>query len=93
MSTEVKPRDASDGRLLGLSIAGEDRGFYLADLDWLADNAACCLSAEVGQAPSNECRNDFRWQTAAGVRECGTAWYSRTNREAILAAVATAHGD
>jgi sialate O-acetylesterase len=36
MSTEVKTRDDSDGRLLGFAIAGQDRRFYPADVDWLA---------------------------------------------------------
>ena len=39
MSTEVKTRDDSDGRLLGFAIAGQDRRFYPADVDWLADNS------------------------------------------------------
>ncbi len=39
MSTEVKTRDDSDGKLLGFAIAGEDRRFYPADVDWLADGA------------------------------------------------------
>jgi sialate O-acetylesterase len=36
MSTEVKTRDDSDGRMLGFAIAGKDRRFYPADADWLA---------------------------------------------------------
>jgi sialate O-acetylesterase len=39
LSTDVKTRDDSDGRLLGFAIAGQDRRFYPADVDWLADNS------------------------------------------------------
>ena len=35
MSTEVKTRDDSDGRMLGFAIAGRDRRFHPADTDWL----------------------------------------------------------
>ncbi len=38
MSTEVKTRDDSDGRMLGFAIAGADRRFYPAQVDWLANN-------------------------------------------------------
>ena len=38
MSTEVKTRDDSDGRLLGFAIAGKDRRFYPADVDWFTDD-------------------------------------------------------
>ncbi len=34
MSTEVKTRDDSDGKLLGFAIAGEDRRFFPADVNW-----------------------------------------------------------
>ena len=34
MSTEVKTRDDSDGRMLGFAIAGQDRRFYPADINW-----------------------------------------------------------
>jgi sialate O-acetylesterase len=36
MSTEVKTRDDSDGRMLGFAVAGNDRRFHPADTDWLA---------------------------------------------------------
>ena len=39
MSTEVKTRDDSDGKLLGFAIAGKDRRFYPAEVDWFADAA------------------------------------------------------
>jgi sialate O-acetylesterase len=39
MSTEMKTRDDSDGRLLGFAIAGQDRRFYPADVDWLAERS------------------------------------------------------
>ena len=39
MSTEVKTRDDSDGKMLGFAIAGEDRRFYPADANWLTDGA------------------------------------------------------
>ncbi len=38
MSTEVKTRDDSDGKMLGFAIAGEDRRFFPADVNWLADD-------------------------------------------------------
>lgn len=37
MSTEVKTRDDSDGRLLGFAIAGKDRRFYPADTNYFTD--------------------------------------------------------
>ena len=37
MSTEVKTRDDSDGKMLGFAIAGEDRRFYPADANWFTD--------------------------------------------------------
>jgi sialate O-acetylesterase len=37
MSTEIKTRDDSDGKLLGFAIAGKDRRFYPADVDWFTD--------------------------------------------------------
>lgn len=39
MSTDVKTRDDSDGRMLGFAIAGQDRRFYPADVDWFTDGA------------------------------------------------------
>jgi sialate O-acetylesterase len=39
MSTEVKTRDDSEGRMLGFAIAGQNRRFYPADVDWFADGA------------------------------------------------------
>jgi sialate O-acetylesterase len=37
MSTDVRTRDDSDGRMLGFAIAGNDRLFYPADVQWLAE--------------------------------------------------------
>jgi sialate O-acetylesterase len=37
LSTDVKTRDDSDGKLLGFAIAGQDRRFYPADVNWFAD--------------------------------------------------------
>jgi len=37
MSSEVKTKDDSDGKLLGFAIAGEDRRFYPADASWGTD--------------------------------------------------------
>jgi sialate O-acetylesterase len=37
MSTDVKTHDDSDGRLLGFAIAGQDRRFYPADVNWFTD--------------------------------------------------------
>jgi len=39
LSTEVKTRDDSDGKLLGFAIAGADRRFYPAEVDWFTDGA------------------------------------------------------
>lgn len=39
MSTEVKTRDDSDGKMLGFAIAGEDRRFYPADANWFTAGA------------------------------------------------------
>ncbi|HNQ89800.1 MAG TPA: sialate O-acetylesterase [Verrucomicrobiota bacterium] len=39
MSTDVKTRDDSDGRMLGFAIAGKDRRFYPAEVDWHTDAA------------------------------------------------------
>jgi sialate O-acetylesterase len=39
LSTEVKTRDDSDGKLLGFAIAGADRQFYPAEVDWFTDGA------------------------------------------------------
>ncbi len=36
MSTDVKTRDDSDGRMLGFALAGPDRRFHPAAADWLA---------------------------------------------------------
>jgi sialate O-acetylesterase len=36
MSTDVKTRDDSDGRMLGFAVAGPDRRFHPAGADWLA---------------------------------------------------------
>ena len=37
MSTEVRTRDDSDGRMLGFAIAGDDRHFYPADANWFTE--------------------------------------------------------
>jgi len=37
LSTDVQTRDDSDGRMLGFAIAGKDRRFYPADVDWFTD--------------------------------------------------------
>jgi sialate O-acetylesterase len=39
MSTDVKTRDDSDGKLLGFAIAGKDRRFYPADVSWFTEGA------------------------------------------------------
>jgi sialate O-acetylesterase len=39
MSTDVKTRDDSEGKLLGFAIAGQDRRFYPAEVDWFTDGA------------------------------------------------------
>jgi sialate O-acetylesterase len=38
MSTEIKTKDDSDGKLLGFAIAGKDRRFYPADVQWYTDS-------------------------------------------------------
>jgi sialate O-acetylesterase len=38
LSTEVKTRDDSVGRMLGFAIAGQDRRFYPADAKWLSED-------------------------------------------------------
>jgi len=40
MSAEIKTRDDSEGRLLGFAIAGSDRRFYPADVQWYSDGSA-----------------------------------------------------
>jgi len=37
MSAEVKTHDDSDGRMLGFAIAGKDRRFYPAEVNWFAE--------------------------------------------------------
>jgi sialate O-acetylesterase len=37
MSTEVKTRDDSDGKMLGFAIAGQDRRFHPAEVNWFTD--------------------------------------------------------
>lgn len=39
LSTDVKTRDDSDGRMLGFAIAGKDRRFHPAEVDWFTDGA------------------------------------------------------
>jgi len=39
MSTDIKTKDDSDGKLLGFAIAGEDRRFYPADVRWYTDGS------------------------------------------------------
>lgn len=39
MSSEIRTRDDSDGKLLGFAIAGEDRRFYPADIQWYSDGS------------------------------------------------------
>jgi sialate O-acetylesterase len=39
MNSEIKTRDDSEGKLLGFAIAGEDRRFYPADVQWYADGS------------------------------------------------------
>ncbi len=39
MSTDVKTKDDSDGRMLGFAIADEDRRFYPADIQWYTDGS------------------------------------------------------
>jgi len=37
LSTSVRTKDDSDGKLLGFAIAGADRRFYPAEIDWYTD--------------------------------------------------------
>jgi sialate O-acetylesterase len=37
LSTSVRTKDDSDGRLLGFAVAGADRRFYPAEIDWYTD--------------------------------------------------------
>ncbi len=37
MSADVKTRDDSDGKLLGFAMAGKDRRFYPAEVNWFTD--------------------------------------------------------
>ena len=37
LSTTVQTRDDSDGKLLGFALAGDDRRFYPAQIDWYSD--------------------------------------------------------
>jgi sialate O-acetylesterase len=37
MSSEIKTKDDSDDKLLGFAIAGDDRRFYPADIQWYTD--------------------------------------------------------
>ena len=37
MSTAIKMKDESDGQLVGFAIAGKDRRFYPADVNWFTD--------------------------------------------------------
>lgn len=39
MSTEIKRRDDSAGKMQGFAIAGEDRRFYPADVQWYSDGS------------------------------------------------------
>lgn len=39
MSTEIKTRDDSAGKMQGFAIAGEDRRFYPADVQWYSDGS------------------------------------------------------
>ena len=39
MSTSTKTKDDSDGKLLGFAIAGKDRHFYPADVNWYTDGS------------------------------------------------------
>lgn len=39
MSTPIKTKDDSDGRMLGFAIAGEDRRFYPADIQYYTDGS------------------------------------------------------
>jgi sialate O-acetylesterase len=39
MSTDIKTKDDSEGKLLGFAIAGKDRRFYPADVQWYTDGS------------------------------------------------------
>jgi sialate O-acetylesterase len=39
MSTEIKTKDDSDGKMLGFAVAGEDRRFYPAEIQWYTDGS------------------------------------------------------
>ena len=39
LSTAIKMKDESEDKLVGFAIAGEDRRFYPADVNWFADGA------------------------------------------------------
>ena len=39
MSTAIKAHDDSEGKLVGFAIAGKDRRFYPAEVNWYADDA------------------------------------------------------
>jgi len=39
MSTPVQTRDDSDGKMMGFAIAGKDRRFYPADVQWYTDGS------------------------------------------------------
>jgi sialate O-acetylesterase len=39
MSTSIKTRDDSDGKMMGFAIAGNDRRFYPADVNWYIDGS------------------------------------------------------
>jgi len=38
MSTEIKTKDDADGKLVGFAIAGKDRRFFPADVQWYSDS-------------------------------------------------------
>ncbi len=39
MSTPIQTRDDSDGKMMGFAIAGKDRRFYPADIQWYTDGS------------------------------------------------------
>jgi sialate O-acetylesterase len=39
MSTSIKTKDESDGKMMGFAIAGNDRRFYPADVQWYSDGS------------------------------------------------------
>jgi len=39
MSTSIQTKDDSDGRMMGFAIAGKDRRFYPADVQWYTDGS------------------------------------------------------